>query len=91
MTSQKNHQKSGLFIPITVFILLFLLFGAIGFVSASFDGNGGGTDKPISDPACWFWFFVFGGIMGFVGFVLTHYAGSIIKWWHEPGDKQKRE
>ena len=56
MTSQKNHQKSGLFIPITVFILLFLLFGAIGFVSASFDGNGGGTDKPISDPACWFWF-----------------------------------
>ena len=91
MTSQKNNQQPRLFIPITVFVLLFLLFGAIGFVATSFDGNGGGTDKPILDPECWIAFFMYGGTMGAIGFLLTRYAGSIVKWWREPTDKQKPE
>jgi len=91
MTSQKNNQQLRLFIPITVFVFLFLLFGAIGFVATSFDGNGGGSSNPKLDPDCWIAFFTYGGTMGAIGFLLTRYAGSIVKWWREPTDKQNQE
>jgi hypothetical protein len=91
MTSQKNNQQPRLFIPVTVFVLAFLLFGAVGFFAASFDGNGGGSGNPIVDPICWISFFLFGVPAGSVGFLLTRYAGSIIKWWREPTDKQNPE
>lgn len=90
MTSQKSNQPR-LMIALTVFVLLFLLFGAIGFVAASFDGNGGGSANPISDPICWISFFLYGGAAGSVGFLLTRYAGSIIKWWREPANEQKQK
>ncbi|HEY9870754.1 MAG TPA: hypothetical protein V6D08_16430 [Candidatus Obscuribacterales bacterium] len=85
MNTEMEHKRgSRLFVPVLVFVLLFLLFGAIGFFATAEDFRGSPPDYAM----CWTYFFVYGGIAGTLGFLIARFAGSMTKWWREPVDKK---
>lgn len=76
-------KKPRLWPAIITGIILFAVFGAIGFIVTAEDYRGGSPDYAMCSLMC----VIYGAIAAAVGFMVVRYASAIFRWWREPTEK----